>query len=174
MKKSLILSVFAVMFCACGSGHTSGSVSDASASDTASKAFKWKPSERKPKWIMASAAETEEGEFSMRIMDVFSITGKGVVMTGRIDSGVIEVGDTVCVPLESGQQTAREVVGIEMFRKLLKYANAGQNVGILIDEIDRKLILKGGSLHSDCTLEEATENEQNNTRGTDNLTAHNR
>ena len=105
---------------------------------------------------LAAASEPDGDAFSMTIMDVFTISGRGVVMTGRVGSGIIRVGDTVCVPLESGDMTAREVMGLEMFRKLLESASAGQNVGILIDGIDRKSIVKGETLHGDCHLEEQT------------------
>jgi len=100
-----------------------------------------------------AAVEPTEDNFGMTIMDVFSIRGTGVVLTGLVSSGVINVGDTVCVPLESGGTAAHKVGGLEMFRKLLERAEAGQNVGILIEGIDHKAVKKGGTLHSDCQLE---------------------
>jgi len=106
---------------------------------------------------ISDAAEPGDEGFTMTIMDVFSITGRGVVMTGRVGSGVVEVGDTVCVPLESGDTAAHEVMGLEMFRKQLESASAGQNVGVLIEGIDRKSVLKGGTLHAGCHREEQAE-----------------
>lgn len=96
------------------------------------------------------AADSTE-PFRMKIMDVFSITGKGVVLTGNVSSGTIHVNDMVCVPLTDGTTLAREAVGIEAFRKMLDSATQGDNVGVLIDDIDKGLINKeSGVLHSDC------------------------
>jgi translation elongation factor EF-Tu-like GTPase len=89
-------------------------------------------------------------DFSMRIMDVFAITGRGTIMTGKIATGVLNSGDTVCIPLVSGDMTARPVKGIEQFRKILEHAEAGQMVGVLVEGIDRKDIAKGENLHADC------------------------
>jgi len=90
-----------------------------------------------------------DDEFSMKIMDVFSITGRGTVLTGQVAAGSLAVGDTVCVPLQDGEIAARSVDGIEMFRKLLERAEKGQMVGILV-QVDNKRVEKGAMLHSDC------------------------
>jgi elongation factor Tu len=89
----------------------------------------------------------------MKIMDAFKITGRGTVMTGRVDTGSIAPGDAVCVPLTSGETVAREVDGIERFRKMLERAEAGQFVGILVTGVDSKDVKKGESLHADCEIE---------------------
>ena len=74
--------------------------------------------------------------FLMPIEDVFSITGRGTVVTGRIESGVIKVGDECeIVGLRPTQKTT--VTGVEMFRKLLDQGEAGDNVGLLLREIGR-------------------------------------
>ena len=98
---------------------------------------------------------TEEGEFSMGIMDVFSITGRGVVMTGQVASGSIVVGNHVCIPLTNGETAPRIIEGIEMFRKLLDRAEKGQRVGLLV-QIDKDLVEKGALLHRNCDFEEVS------------------
>ena len=89
--------------------------------------------------------------FQMAIEDVFSITGRGTVVTGRVDRGVVKVGDEVeIVGLRETRKTI--VTGVEMFRKLLDQAQAGDNVGCLLrgvgkDEVERGQVLaKPGSI----------------------------
>jgi len=89
--------------------------------------------------------------FLMPIEDVFSITGRGTVGTGRVDRGKIKQGDEVeIVGIRETRKTV--VTGVEMFRKLLDYAEAGDNVGLLLrgidkDEIERGMVLaKVGSI----------------------------
>ncbi len=83
--------------------------------------------------------------FLMPVEDVFSITGRGTVATGRIERGIIKVGDTVeIVGMNSAKSTT--VTGVEMFRKLLDEGQAGDNVGLLLrgvakDEIERGMVL---------------------------------
>ncbi|MFM7024391.1 MAG: elongation factor Tu [Flavobacteriales bacterium] len=81
--------------------------------------------------------------FLMPVEDVFSITGRGTVATGRIESGVIKVGDEVEI---SGLQEAKKsstITGIEMFRKLLDRGEAGDNAGLLLRGIDKDDIKRG-------------------------------
>jgi len=89
--------------------------------------------------------------FLMPVEDVFSITGRGTVGTGRVDRGKIKVGDEVeRVGIKETKKTV--VTGVEMFRKLLDYAEAGDNVGLLLrgiekDELERGMVLaKPGSI----------------------------
>ncbi|CAN5875715.1 elongation factor Tu [soil metagenome] len=89
--------------------------------------------------------------FLMPIEDVFSITGRGTVVTGRIEGGVVKTGDTVeMVGLKPNSSTT--VTGVEMFRKLLDEGQAGDNVGVLLrgtkkDEVERGQVLaKPGSI----------------------------
>ncbi len=89
--------------------------------------------------------------FQMAIEDVFSITGRGTVVTGRVDRGVVKVGDEVeIVGLRETRKTI--VTGVEMFRKLLDQAQAGDNIGVLLrgvgkDEVERGQVLaKPGSI----------------------------
>jgi elongation factor Tu len=80
--------------------------------------------------------------FILPIEDVFSISGRGTVVTGRVERGIIKVGDDVeVVGLKNTQSTT--VTGIEMFRKLLDEGKAGENVGVLIRGIKREEVERG-------------------------------
>jgi len=84
-----------------------------------------------------------EKPFLMPVEDVFSITGRGTVLTGRIETGVIKVGDPVeIVGLEDKILTST-CTGVEMFRKLLDEGEAGDNVGLLMRGIDKKEVKRG-------------------------------
>ena len=84
-----------------------------------------------------------EKPFLMPVEDVFSITGRGTVLTGRIETGVIKVGDPVeIVGLEEKILTST-CTGVEMFRKLLDEGEAGDNVGLLMRGIDKKEVKRG-------------------------------
>ena len=90
--------------------------------------------------------------FLMPVEDVFTITGRGTVATGRVERGLLKLNDTVeIVGIKDTQSTV--VTGIEMFRKLLDFAEAGDNVGTLLrgitrDQIQRGQVLaKPGSVH---------------------------
>src|SRR5690349_19107647 len=95
-------------------------------------------------YIPEPVRETEK-PFLMPVEDVFSITGRGTVATGRIERGIIKVGETVeLVGLNAEKSTT--VTGVEMFRKLLDEGQAGDNVGLLLrgvakDEIERGMVL---------------------------------
>jgi elongation factor Tu len=80
--------------------------------------------------------------FLMPIEDVFSISGRGTVVTGRVERGVIKVGEEVeIVGIKATQKTT--VTGVEMFRKLLDQGQAGDNIGALIRGIDREQVERG-------------------------------
>jgi len=84
-----------------------------------------------------------EKPFLMPVEDVFSITGRGTVATGRIETGVIKVGEEVSI-IGLGEAPKKSVVtGVEMFRKLLDSGEAGDNVGLLLRGIDKKEIKRG-------------------------------
>lgn len=85
-----------------------------------------------------------DGAFAMQAQDVFSITGRGIVVTGIVASGAVSVGDTVCV----GASAPVTVKGIEMFKKLLDRAAAGDRVGLLFDELTKTDIEKGDQIRS--------------------------
>jgi elongation factor Tu len=89
--------------------------------------------------------------FLMPVEDVFSITGRGTVATGRIERGIIKVGDTIeIVGLGSDQSTT--VTGVEMFRKLLDQGEAGDNVGLLLRGVDKEKIERGMVLAQPKTI----------------------
>ena len=89
--------------------------------------------------------------FLMPVEDVFTITGRGTVATGRVERGVVKVGDTVeIVGMGAKKQTV--VTGVEMFRKLLDQAQAGDNIGALLRGIERKDIERGQVLAKPGTI----------------------
>ena len=81
--------------------------------------------------------------FLLSVEDVFSITGRGTVATGRVERGKIKVGDAVEIVGLSERPKKTVATGVEMFRKLLDYAEAGDNVGILLRGVDKKEIKRG-------------------------------
>ena len=81
--------------------------------------------------------------FLMPIEDVFSITGRGTVATGRIETGVVKVGDEVQIIGLGAENLKSVVTGVEMFRKLLDEGEAGDNVGLLLRGIDKNQIKRG-------------------------------
>ncbi len=91
--------------------------------------------------------------FLMPVEDVFSISGRGTVATGRVERGTVKVGDVVEVVGLSDEKKSTTVTGVEMFHKLLPQAEAGDNIGALLrgiakDEIERGQVLcKPGSVH---------------------------
>lgn len=84
--------------------------------------------------------------FQFLVDDIFTITGKGMVVTGNIKSGTISVGDSVNIVRNGMVVKSTTITGIEEFKKLLKTAQAGQNVGILLSEVRKKEIAKGDIL----------------------------
>ena len=84
--------------------------------------------------------------FRITVEDVFTITGRGTVITGRIASGIIREGETVTLQRVDGSQMQVVVGGIEMFRKILKSASAGDNVGLLIRNVTKADIGRGDIL----------------------------
>lgn len=91
--------------------------------------------------------------FLMPVEDVFSITGRGTVATGRVERGTVKVQDTVEIIGLTDERKSTVVTGVEMFRKLLDEAQAGDNIGVLLrgiqrDEIERGQVLcKPGTIH---------------------------
>ena len=92
-------------------------------------------------WIQEPPRATDK-PFLMPVEDVFSITGRGTVATGRIETGVIHVGDAVEL-LGLGEDKNSVVTGVEMFRKILDEGQAGDNVGLLLRGIDKNEIKRG-------------------------------
>ncbi len=92
-------------------------------------------------WIQEPVRDIEK-PFLMPVEDVFSITGRGTVATGRIETGIVKVGDEVQL-LGLGEDKKSVVTGVEMFRKLLDQGEAGDNVGLLLRGIDKKEVKRG-------------------------------
>ena len=81
--------------------------------------------------------------FMMPVEDVFSITGRGTVATGRVERGQVKVGDVVEIVGLTEEAKSTTVTGVEMFRKLLDYAEAGDNIGALLRGVAREEIQRG-------------------------------
>ncbi|MBE6598901.1 MAG: elongation factor Tu [Ruminococcaceae bacterium] len=81
--------------------------------------------------------------FLMPVEDVFSITGRGTVATGRVERGTVKMGDVVEIVGLTDEKKSTTITGVEMFRKLLDSAEAGDNVGLLLRGIDKKAIERG-------------------------------
>ena len=96
--------------------------------------------------------------FLMPVEDVFSITGRGTVATGRVERGTVKVQDTVEIVGLSDEKKSTVVTGVEMFRKLLDQAIAGDNIGVLLRGIQRtdiergQVLSKPGSIHPHTCL----------------------
>ncbi len=109
-----------------------------------------------PKWVdkimeLMDAVDTwiplpgrdKDKDFLMPIEDVFSITGRGTVATGRIETGIIHTGDPVDIIGMGAEKLKSTVTGVEMFRKILDEGEAGDNVGLLLRGIDKDEIRRG-------------------------------
>ncbi|HBX50783.1 MAG: translation elongation factor Tu [Bacteroidetes bacterium RIFOXYA12_FULL_35_11] len=92
-------------------------------------------------WIPIPPRENEK-PFLMPVEDVFSITGRGTVATGRIETGVVNTGDEMLI-VGLGADKKTVVTGVEMFRKILDRGEAGDNVGLLLRGVDKKEIKRG-------------------------------
>jgi len=79
----------------------------------------------------------------MSIEDVFTITGRGTVATGRIETGVINTGDDVDIIGMQDEKVTSTITGVEMFRKILDRGEAGDNVGLLLRGVDKSDIKRG-------------------------------
>jgi elongation factor Tu len=90
--------------------------------------------------------------FMMPVEDVFSITGRGTVATGRVERGQIKVGDVIEIIGFTEEPKSTTVTGVEMFRKLLDYAEAGDNIGALLRGVAREDIQRGQVLAKPSTI----------------------
>lgn len=102
-------------------------------------------------YIPTPARETDK-PFMMPVEDVFSITGRGTVATGRVERGQVKVGDEIEIVGIAEETTKSTVTGVEMFRKLLDYAEAGDNVGTLLRGVTRDNIQRGQVLAKPGTI----------------------
>ena len=89
--------------------------------------------------------------FLMSIEDIFSISGRGTVVTGRIDRGIVKVGEEIEI-VGFGETRKRVVTGVEMFRKILDEGQAGDNVGILLRGTDKDEVARGMVLAKPGTI----------------------
>ena len=109
-----------------------------------------------PKWVekvmeLMDAVDTwiplpqrdKDKDFLMPIEDVFSITGRGTVATGRIETGIVHVGDAVDIIGMGAEKLKSTITGVEMFRKILDEGEAGDNAGLLLRGIDKDEIRRG-------------------------------
>ena len=88
-------------------------------------------------------ARNDDLPFLMPVEDVFTITGRGTVATGRVERGIVKMGDKVEIVGLREEKKDTTITGIEMFRKLLDYAEAGDNIGALLRGIDKKEVERG-------------------------------
>lgn len=93
-------------------------------------------------WIPLPPRDIDKA-FLMPVEDVFSITGRGTVATGRIESGIINTGDSVDIIGMGAEKLKSVVTGVEMFRKILDRGEAGDNAGLLLRGIDKDEITRG-------------------------------
>ena len=93
-------------------------------------------------WIELPKRDVDK-PFLMPVEDVFSITGRGTVATGRIETGVVKVGDEVQIIGLGAEGKKSVITGVEMFRKLLDEGEAGDNVGLLLRGIDKDEVKRG-------------------------------
>ena len=100
-----------------------------------------------------SADEAGDSAFSMTVMDAFKIAGKGVIITGRIDSGTVRTGDSVCLTAAKIGTRTLTVEAVENFGRSLESAHQGDSVGILVNGVDKQDISRSGSdkLSASCT-----------------------
>ncbi|WP_326717159.1 elongation factor Tu [Vagococcus jeotgali] len=102
-------------------------------------------------YIPTPTRETDK-PFMMPVEDVFSITGRGTVATGRVERGEVRVGDEVELVGIAPEIEKTTVTGVEMFRKLLDYAEAGDNIGALLRGVSREDIQRGQVLAAPGTI----------------------
>ena len=87
-------------------------------------------------------------DFRITVEDVFSITGRGTVITGQVESGSVSVGDIVRLKRTDGSSRDVAVTGIEMFRKMMNTAQQGDNVGLLLRDVEKSGVGRGDVLES--------------------------
>ncbi|MBM7588308.1 elongation factor Tu [Bacillus pakistanensis] len=102
-------------------------------------------------YIPTPERDTEK-PFMMPVEDVFSITGRGTVATGRVERGQVKVGDEIEIIGLTEEPSKTTVTGVEMFRKLLDYAEAGDNIGALLRGVSREDIQRGQVLAKPGTI----------------------
>jgi elongation factor Tu len=107
-------------------------------------------------YIPTPVRETDK-PFLMSVEDVFSIKGRGTVVTGRVDRGTIKVGEEVEIVGLRDEVMKRVVTGVEMFHKILDYGQAGDNIGCLLRGVDREEVERGMVLAKPGSIKPHTE-----------------
>lgn len=118
----------------------------------------WKLMDAVDKYVPTPERDKDK-PFLMPIEDVFTITGRGTVVTGRVERGQVKVGDTVQIVGLNEEPKQTVVTGVEMFRKLLDYAEAGDNIGCLLRGVERKEVERGQVLAKPNTIKPHTKFE---------------
>ena len=108
------------------------------------------------KYIPTPVRDTDK-PFLMPVEDVFTITGRGTVATGRVERGTVKVGDAAEIVGLQDEPKQTVVTGVEMFRKILDQAMAGDNIGTLLRGVDRKEIERGQVLAKPGSVQPHTE-----------------
>lgn len=100
--------------------------------------------------LTAGLGAQQDDDFHMTVMDAFTITGRGVVMTGLVEGGPVRVNDVVCLRPAEGESRELTVEAIEMFREELEVGNPGDAVGLLFKGIERTDVKRGDTLTAHC------------------------
>ena len=95
-----------------------------------------------------SSGHVPAGPFRLAIQDVFSITGRGTVVTGTVDTGRISVGDRIGIRHADGSRTEVTVAGLEAFRATLQSAGPGDHIGVLLQPLERDDVAMGDILET--------------------------
>jgi translation elongation factor EF-Tu-like GTPase len=105
----------------------------------------WKRSDARPRDTFPPPIQdtAPPGGFGLTVEDVFSITGRGTIVTGRVLAGTVSVGDQVRITRAGQVVATTQVTGIEMFRKIVDTAKAGENVGLLLRGVERNQVIRG-------------------------------
>ena len=93
--------------------------------------------------LAQSEAASPTGRFRLAVEDVFMITGRGVVVTGRVESGSTAIGRQVTLLRDGGVVATSRINGIEKFRAVTDIATAGENVGLLLDALTKDQVHRG-------------------------------
>jgi translation elongation factor EF-Tu-like GTPase len=103
----------------------------------------------KDKFEMTESEEPINEDFLMYVEDVYTVTGRGTVASGRVAKGKLNKGDTIKIISANGTEKTATVAGIEMFKKMLDTAEKGDNIGLLFNaEIDKTMVARGDSIIS--------------------------
>jgi translation elongation factor EF-Tu-like GTPase len=103
--------------------------------------------EGKPDHDAIAQAVDPNAPFAMKVDDVFAIRGRGTVVTGRVGAGTVRVGDAIAI-VRAGETKRTRCIGIEMFRKTLEVAVAGETVGLILEGVDKKDVARGDWLRA--------------------------